>query len=199
MKGRRGRPVAAGWYKLGAAYPVEADGYGWRAAPTTTGRASTVRWPGSGKQDGKVYERNQRLNASQRGFRAHPLALGGPASRRSRHPWRWTRRCRNRYGCAGGWSRATAVTDCLRAGHGRSCRGRTGPCACHRGRAGLLPCAVRPGGVRAGGGRNHRSLRRRWPILHAWRSPAAVDYAHDRRRARVRKSGTTRPRRPLVT
>jgi RNA polymerase sigma-70 factor, ECF subfamily len=26
------------------------------AAPTTTGRASIARWPGSGKQDGKVYE-----------------------------------------------------------------------------------------------------------------------------------------------
>jgi hypothetical protein len=35
------------------------------AALTTTGRASTVRWCGSGKRDGKVYVRNQRLNASQ--------------------------------------------------------------------------------------------------------------------------------------
>jgi hypothetical protein len=30
------------------------------AAPTTTGRAGTARRPGSGKQDEKVYERNQR-------------------------------------------------------------------------------------------------------------------------------------------
>ena len=29
------------------------------AALTTPGRASTSRWSGSGKQDGKVYERNQ--------------------------------------------------------------------------------------------------------------------------------------------
>ena len=35
------------------------------AALTTPGRASTVRWSGSGKQDGKVYVRNQRLNAPQ--------------------------------------------------------------------------------------------------------------------------------------
>ena len=35
------------------------------AALTTTGRASTVRWSGSGKQDGKAYVRNQRLNAPQ--------------------------------------------------------------------------------------------------------------------------------------
>jgi hypothetical protein len=35
------------------------------AALTTPGRASTVRWCGSGKRDGKVYVRNQRLNASQ--------------------------------------------------------------------------------------------------------------------------------------
>jgi hypothetical protein len=65
MKGHRGQPVAAGWRKLGAAYPVETGGYGWQAAPTTTGRASTARWSGSGKQDGKVYERNQCLNAPQ--------------------------------------------------------------------------------------------------------------------------------------
>ena len=35
------------------------------AALTTTGRASTVRWRGSGKRDGKVYARNQRQKASQ--------------------------------------------------------------------------------------------------------------------------------------
>jgi hypothetical protein len=35
------------------------------AALTTPGRANTVRWCGSGKRDGKVYVRNQRLNASQ--------------------------------------------------------------------------------------------------------------------------------------
>jgi len=35
------------------------------AALTTPGKASTVRWPWSGKRDGKVYVKNQRLNASQ--------------------------------------------------------------------------------------------------------------------------------------
>jgi hypothetical protein len=65
MKGRRPRLVAASRVKLGAAYSVETDGHGRQAAPTTTGRASTVRWSGSGKRDGKVYERNQRLNAPQ--------------------------------------------------------------------------------------------------------------------------------------
>ncbi len=35
------------------------------AALTTPGRVSTVRWFGLGKRDGKVYVRNQRLNASQ--------------------------------------------------------------------------------------------------------------------------------------
>jgi hypothetical protein len=40
-------------------------GGGRQAASTTPGRASTVRWSGFGKQDGKVYVRNQRLNASQ--------------------------------------------------------------------------------------------------------------------------------------
>ena len=35
------------------------------AALTTTGRASTVRWRGSGKRDGKVYARNQRRKAPQ--------------------------------------------------------------------------------------------------------------------------------------
>jgi hypothetical protein len=44
------------------------------AAPTTTGRASTARWPGSGKQDGKAYVRNQRLNAPKE---SHRLESGG--------------------------------------------------------------------------------------------------------------------------
>ena len=35
------------------------------AALTTTERTSTVRWFGSGKQDGKAYVRNQRLKAPQ--------------------------------------------------------------------------------------------------------------------------------------
>jgi len=63
MKGHRPWLVAASRVKLGAAYPVETDGYGWQAAPTTTGRVGTARRPGSGKRDGKVYGcRNQWLN-----------------------------------------------------------------------------------------------------------------------------------------
>ncbi len=84
MKGHRGQPVAAGWCKLGAAFPVETDGYGWQAAPTTTGRARTVRWPGSGKRDGKVYERNQRLNASQEQTTSSNLMDVGWAAARTR-------------------------------------------------------------------------------------------------------------------
>lgn len=84
MKGHRLRLVAASRVKLGAAYPVETDGYGWQAAPTTTGRASTVRWSGSGKQDGKVYERNQRPNASQEQTTSSNLADLGWAAARTR-------------------------------------------------------------------------------------------------------------------
>ena len=52
--------------------PVEAEGSLTRGTPAkaeaaliTTGRASTVRWCGSGKRDGKVYARNQRRKAPQ--------------------------------------------------------------------------------------------------------------------------------------
>src|SRR4051812_45140745 len=53
------------------------------AAPTTTGRASTARWPGSGKRDGKAYVRNQRLNAPQE---SHQLQPGGSGLDCSAHP-----------------------------------------------------------------------------------------------------------------
>ena len=36
------------------------------AALTTPGRAGTARWSGSGKRDGKVYVRNQRLTPLKR-------------------------------------------------------------------------------------------------------------------------------------
>ena len=84
MKGHRPWLVAASRVKLGAAYPVETDGYGWQAAPTTTGRASTVRWSGSGKRDGKVYVRNQRSNAPQENPPARNLADLGWAAARTR-------------------------------------------------------------------------------------------------------------------
>jgi hypothetical protein len=70
VRDRRGGPVAAGSCELGAACPVETVGYGRQAAATTTERISTIRWSGSGKRDGMVYERNLRLNAPQE----HPPA-----------------------------------------------------------------------------------------------------------------------------
>jgi len=88
VRDHRDGPVAAGSCKLGAAYPVETDGYGWQAAPTTTERASTVRWSGSGKRDGKVYERNQRLNAPQEHPPARNLTDLGWAAARI-HAWAW--------------------------------------------------------------------------------------------------------------
>lgn len=53
------------------------------AALTTTGRARTARWPGSGKQDGKAYVRNQRLKAPQE---SHQLEPGGSGLDSSAHP-----------------------------------------------------------------------------------------------------------------
>jgi hypothetical protein len=64
VKGHRRALVAAGAQKLRAA-GSPGRGTRWTAALTTTGRARTARWPGSGKQDGKAYVRNQRLNAPQ--------------------------------------------------------------------------------------------------------------------------------------
>ncbi len=58
-------------------------GEAWEAALTTTGRASTARWSGSGKQDGKAYVRNQRLNAPQDTQRLEP---GGSGPQSSAHP-----------------------------------------------------------------------------------------------------------------
>jgi hypothetical protein len=52
------RAVAAELRKLGAVSPRRHEA-GREAAPTTTGRAGTARRPGSGKQGGKAYERNQ--------------------------------------------------------------------------------------------------------------------------------------------
>ena len=54
------RAVAAELRKLGAVSSWRHEA-GREAAPTTTGRVSTARWPGSGKQGGKAYERNQRF------------------------------------------------------------------------------------------------------------------------------------------
>jgi hypothetical protein len=65
VRDHRGGSVAAGSCKLRAACPAGTGGDGRQAALTTTGRVSTVRWPGSGKRDGTVNTRNQRLNAPQ--------------------------------------------------------------------------------------------------------------------------------------
>ena len=62
VEGLRRRAVAAAWRSWGQSEPGERRG-GRQAAPTTTGRASTTGWSGSGKRDGKVYERNQRCHA----------------------------------------------------------------------------------------------------------------------------------------
>jgi hypothetical protein len=53
------------------------------AAPTTTRRASTARWFGLGKRDGKAHVRNQRLNASQETLQLEP---GGSGLVSSAHP-----------------------------------------------------------------------------------------------------------------
>ena len=53
------------------------------AALTTTERASTARWSGSGKRDGKAYVRNQRLNAPQETLQ---LESGGSGLVSNAHP-----------------------------------------------------------------------------------------------------------------
>src|SRR6266536_3443344 len=76
-------PVAAGYQELGAARP-------WRrrerrkAAPTTTGQASTTRWPVLGKRDGTVYERrNQWLNPLKNGTGSNLVDMGSGSSERA--------------------------------------------------------------------------------------------------------------------
>ena len=74
--------------------PVEAEGSLTRGTPvkaeaalTTTGRARTVRWRGSGKRDGKVYARNQRRKASQEKTTSSNLTDGGWVATRTRPAW----------------------------------------------------------------------------------------------------------------
>ncbi len=86
MKGHRPWAVAAARVKLGAARPRGRE-EGRTAAPTTTGRVGTVRRPGSGKQDGKVHVRNQRLNASQANTTSSNLTDRGWAAARTRPRW----------------------------------------------------------------------------------------------------------------
>ena len=57
------------------------------AALTTTGRASTVRWRGSGKRDGKVYARNQRRKAPQAQSTSSNLTDKGWVATRTRPVW----------------------------------------------------------------------------------------------------------------
>ena len=63
-----------------------------QAALTTPGRASTVRWSGSGKQDGKAYVRNQRLNAPQETHQLEPDGSGLGSSVHPHHGVRGTLR-----------------------------------------------------------------------------------------------------------
>ncbi len=80
--------------------PMEAGGnltrrdgrVGWKAAPTTTERASTARWPGPGKQDGKAYVRNQRQKASQDSLQLEPGRSGLGSSAHPHHTARRTPR-----------------------------------------------------------------------------------------------------------
>ena len=62
--GHRHRLVAAGRFEAEGSPNRGTPGKA-EAALTTTGRASTVRWCGSGKRDGKVYVRNQRQKTPQ--------------------------------------------------------------------------------------------------------------------------------------
>ena len=57
-----------------------------KAALTTTGRTSTVRWSGSGKQDRKAYVRNQRLKAPKERYQLQSDGYGLGSSAYS-HPW----------------------------------------------------------------------------------------------------------------
>ena len=83
VKGHRFVSVAAGMLKLRAAWTLWNGGLGWEAALTTTGRISTARWSGSGKQDRKAYVRNQRPKAPQDSQRLEP---GGSGPRNNAHP-----------------------------------------------------------------------------------------------------------------
>jgi hypothetical protein len=68
--------------KLRAARTGDAGRAG--AALTTTGRADTSRWLGSGKRDRKVYERNQCHKASSTPTGSNPEDTGRDATRAHR-------------------------------------------------------------------------------------------------------------------
>ena len=57
------------------------------AALTTTGRASTVRWRGSGKRGGKVYARNQRRKPLKHEPPAQNLTDKGWVATHTRRVW----------------------------------------------------------------------------------------------------------------
>ena len=75
MKGHRLRLVAASRKKQRAAR-VGGRRRRWKAALSTTEQTSTVRWSGSGKQDGKAYVRNQRPNTPQEIHQPKPDGWG---------------------------------------------------------------------------------------------------------------------------
>jgi hypothetical protein len=72
--------VAAARLKLRTARPGRRRG-GWEAVLTTTGRPGTARRGGSGKQDEKVYERNQRVKLRKRRADSNLADLGRSAVR----------------------------------------------------------------------------------------------------------------------
>jgi hypothetical protein len=90
------------------------------AVLTTTGRPGTTRQAGSGKRDGKVYERNRRLTPRKRGTSSNLVDMGWDAVR-GLHDRRW---------------KANSVTVLHSTGrrpvgkpaayHWRCCRGRVG-------------------------------------------------------------------------
>jgi hypothetical protein len=153
MKGHRPRLVAASRVKLGAAYPVETDGHGWQAAPTTTGRASTVRWSGSGKRAGKVYVRNQRLNAPQENPPARNLADQGWAAARIRALARRTPRPDSVVGREA-TRKACGVLVARLQGHSWSPNPTNGS----RVNVGTIPAAPSPASMTLAGGKARRRL-----------------------------------------
>jgi len=104
--------------------PIEAGGsltrrdgrIGWKAAPTTTGRAGTARRLGSGKQDGKAYVRNQRQKAPQETLQLKPGRSGLGSSA---HPHRTARRTPRPVDVAGleATVNACGVTVAMLQGH----------------------------------------------------------------------------------
>ena len=81
VRDHRGGPVAAGSCKLRAACPAGTGGDGRQAALTTTGRVSTVRWPGSGKQRKGEHKKPASERSSRRSTSSNLAEVGWAAAR----------------------------------------------------------------------------------------------------------------------